>query len=438
MLDRRRLDVFFAALFRFMSLSSVLALASILLFVFLQGAGPFIFSTAPGIRIVPERIEEIRVNDVTYRNRTTFIHIPPEAVLVSINFSNGESLRVLEIGVNRAEKDPQKSISFIQSEGAEITYPQAYTYTASYPGPLPGVAAKVHILLPERPYSFFNFITGLEWRPAYNKVYGILPMIAGTILVSFAAIILGLPLALLSGVFLAEFVPQKTAFLVRSGIELLAGIPSVVYGFFGLMVIVPWVKKVFHAPSGNGLLAAALVLGVMILPTVITIAETSLRAVPDSIREASLSLGASKMQTAWAVVLPHARSGVLAGIILGISRAVGETMAVILVAGNSPQLIRGLTDSVRTLTATIALEMGYAEGRHSEILFSIGVVLFVFILILNSLILRYTRSDPETARASVRAPDRTPDQASAGVPTQAPVRVSVPAPLPAGQEREGG
>jgi phosphate transport system permease protein len=395
MFDRRRFDVFFAAVFRFMSLASVLALASILLFVFLQGAGPFVFSTAPGIRIIPEKIEEITVNGLSYRNHTTFIPVPPDAGIVSISFPGGESLRVLEIRVNEAEKDPQKSVSFIQSEGAEITYPQAYTYTVSYPGPLPGMAAKVHILLPEKPYGFLDFITGLEWRPAYNKVYGILPMIAGTILVSFAAIILGLPLALLSGVFLAEFVPQKTAFLIRSGIELLAGIPSVVYGFFGLMVIVPWVKKVFRVPSGNGLLAAALVLGVMILPTVITIAETSLRAVPDSIREASLSLGASKMQTAWAAVLPHAGSGVLAGIILGISRAVGETMAVILVAGNSPQLIRGLTDSVRTLTATIALEMGYAEGRHSEILFSIGVVLFVFIMILNSVILRLARRERE-------------------------------------------
>jgi phosphate transport system permease protein len=413
MFDRRWFDVFFAALFRFMSLSSVLALASILLFVFLQGVGPFIFSTAPGIRIVPERIEEIKVNGIVYRNHTTFIHIPPDTGLISIHFSGGESPRVLEIGVNKGEKDPQKSIDFIQSEGGEITYPQAYTYTVSYPGPLPGSSAKVHILLPEKPYGFFAFITGLEWRPAYNKVYGILPMIAGTILVSFAAIILGLPLALFSGVFLAEFVPQKTAFLIRSGIELLAGIPSVVYGFFGLMVIVPWVKKIFRVPSGNGLLAAALVLGVMILPTVITIAETSLRAVPDSIREASLSLGASKMQTAWAVVLPHARSGVLAGLILGISRAVGETMAVILVAGNSPQLIRGLTDSVRTLTATIALEMGYAEGRHSEILFSIGVVLFVFILILNSLILRYTRSGTETVTALTPASSQASGPAAA-------------------------
>jgi phosphate transport system permease protein len=375
-----------------MSLTSVLALASILIFVFVQGAGPFVSATAPGIRIVPERMEEITVNGVSYRDHTTFINVPPEAGTVYVSFSNGGASGALEIAVHKPEKDPEKMLEFTKNEGGgEVTYPQAYTYTVIYPGRLPGTTAKIHILLPEKPYGLINFITGLEWRPAYNKVYGILPMIAGTLIVSFGAVLLGLPLALLSGVFLAEFVPPKPASVIRSGIELLAGIPSVVYGFFGLMVVVPWVKNTFHAASGNGLLSAALVLGVMILPTVITIAETSLRAVPGSIREASLSLGASKMQTAWAVVLPHAGSGVMAGVILGISRAVGETMAVILVAGNSPQLVRGLTDSVRTLTATIALEMGYAEGRHSEMLFSIGVVLFALILILNSVILRVRR-----------------------------------------------
>ncbi|MDR2768782.1 MAG: phosphate ABC transporter permease subunit PstC [Treponema sp.] len=392
MFDRRRSDIFFAWLFRIMSLSSVLALASILVFVFVQGAGPFIFSTAKGIRIVPERIEEITVNGELYLNRTTFINIPPDTGTIFAGFSSGGSPRVLEIAVDNNEKNPEKALSFINSEGGEVTYPQAYTWTVTYPGAMPGMTARVHILLPERPYNFFNFLAGFEWRPAYNKLYGILPMIFGTVIVSFISILLGLPLALLSGVFLAEFIPPKPAAVIRSGIELLAGIPSVVYGFFGLMVIVPWVKNTFHVPSGNGLLAAAMVLGVMILPTVITIAETSLRAVPVSVREASLSLGASKMQTAWAVVLPHAKSGVMAGIILGISRAVGETMAVILVAGNSPQFIRGITDGVRTLTATIALEMGYAEGRHNEILFSIGVVLFVLILILNSVILLMRRN----------------------------------------------
>jgi len=157
------------------------------------------------------------------------------------------------------------------------------------------------------------------------------------------------------------------------------------------MVIVPFVRTTFNIPSGNTLLSAIIVLALMILPTVITIAETSLRAVPLSVREASLSLGASKMQTAWKVVLPHANSGVIAGVILGISRAVGETMAVILVAGNSPHLTFNPLKSARTLTSTIAMEMGYASGRHSEMLFSIGVTLFAIILILNTAILWYRR-----------------------------------------------
>jgi phosphate transport system permease protein len=216
-------------------------------------------------------------------------------------------------------------------------------------------------------------------------------MIAGTLLASFGAILLGVPIALLCAVFMAEFLPPQLASITRSGIELLAGIPSVVYGFFGLMVIVPLVRNIFHIPSGNTLLSAIIVLALMILPTIITIAETSLRAAPLSIREASLSLGASKMQTAWRVTLPHANSGVIAAVILGISRAVGETMAVILVAGNSPQLTLSPLESIRTLTSTIAMEMGYASGRHSEMLFSIGVVLFSIILILNSMILWFRR-----------------------------------------------
>ncbi|MDR1506527.1 MAG: phosphate ABC transporter permease subunit PstC [Treponema sp.] len=394
-MNRKRTDIFFTYLFRVMSLSSALALASILIFVFVQGAGPFIFSTARGIRIVPERMEEITINGETYLNRTTFINIPPGTSVIVARFRNGGSSGVLEIAVNEKERDPEKILTFTGYEGGEISSPQAYTWTASYPGPVPGVTSKIHVLLPERPYSLFRFIAGVDWRPAYNKQYGILPMITGTIVVSFISILLGLPLAIFSGIFLAEFVPPKPASVIRGGIELLAGIPSVVYGFFGLMVIVPWVKNTFHVPSGNGLLAAAMVLGVMILPTVITITETSIRAVPLSVREASLSLGASRMQTAWAVALPHAKSGVMAGIILGISRAVGETMAVILVAGNSPQFVRGITGSIRTLTATIALEMGYAEGRHNEMLFSIGVVLFVFILVLNSVILLVRRKAGE-------------------------------------------
>jgi phosphate transport system permease protein len=392
MSGRQRIDVFFKYLFTVTAFSSVLALGAILLFIFVQGAEPFVTSTAPGVQLVTERISEITVNGTTYGDTGSFIAIPKEADTVLLSFRGRDGVESLRFTVDRAEKDPEKQLRFETrtDDAAEISYPEAYTCTVEYPG-LPGMKQKIHILLPEPPYSPARFLGGLDWRPTYQKNYGIWPMILGTVLVSLGAILLGLPLGLLPALFLAEFVGDRPASLIRAGIELLAGIPSVVYGFFGLMVIVPWVKDTFHAASGNSLLSAVLVLSVMILPTIIAVAETSLRAVPPSFREASLALGASKMQTAWRVVLPHARSGVIAGIILGISRAVGETMAVILVAGNSAQLVNSPLDSVRTLTATIALEMGYSSGRHSQMLFSIGVTLFGFILILNSAILLIRR-----------------------------------------------
>jgi len=449
-MNRKQADVFFKYLFRTVSLFSVLALASILLFVFAQGIIPFLSSTASGIRLVPQNIDEITVNGETYQDHSGFINLPGDVKSVSIRFPQGgmfdsggeegwdwewddedtadeeefteeitleETLsddttddttaglslaedaasdaepaeEILEIVIDPSQKDPEKKITFVNNTGGEISYPEAYVCTVSWPGMIAAMEKKIHIILPEPPYSPAQFLTGLEWRPIKEKLFGVFPMIAGTILASLGAILLGVPVALLCAIFMAEFLHDKPAALLRGGIELLAGIPSVVYGFFGLMVIVPAVKAVFKVPAGNTLLSAIIVLALMILPTVITIAETSMRAVPLSLKEASLSLGASKMQTAWRVVLPHAQSGVIAGIILGISRAVGETMAVILVAGNSPQLTLNPLESVRTLTATIAMEMGYASGRHSEILFSIGVVLFIIILFLNSMILAFRR-----------------------------------------------
>jgi len=390
-------DVFFKYLFRMVALFSVLALGAILLFVFIQGALPFFHSTAQGIRLVPQRIDALTVNGETYIDHSSFINLPKGTEHISLTFPSVENDEVLEITINTLEKDPAKALTFSHNDNIEVSYPEAYVYTVSWPSAVKALEKRIHIILPEPPYNFFRFLSGLEWHPSRNKVFGIFPMIAGTLLASFGAILLGVPIALLCAVFMSEFLPPKFASLLRSGIELLAGIPSVVYGFFGLMVIVPAVKNVFRIPSGNTLLSAIIVLAIMILPTIVTIAETSLRAVPLSVREASLSLGASKMQTSWKVVLPHANSGVIAGIILGISRAVGETMAVILVAGNSPQLVFSPLQSVRTLTSTIAMEMGYASGRHSEMLFSIGVVLFSIILILNSMILWFRRRMEEKA-----------------------------------------
>ncbi|MDR3356400.1 MAG: phosphate ABC transporter permease subunit PstC [Spirochaetaceae bacterium] len=380
---RKKVDRFFAALVTVTSFVSVLALGAILLFVFVEGAQPFLFGTARGVRIVCERVDGLWVNGVFYSGEGT-VELPEGTRDIAISFAGVGAERGLYLTVDGSELT-------LAGGAAELANPEAYVYTAEFPGAMPGLAQKVHIILPEPPYSFFRFITGLEWRPTYQKVYGILPMIAGTVLASFGAILIGVPIGLLCAVFLAEFLPEKAAAPLRACIELLAGIPSVVYGFFGLAMLSPLVKNIFHTASGNCLLTAVIVLAVMILPTVITIAETSLRAVPQSQREASMALGASRMQTAWRVVLVHARSGVIAGVILGISRAVGETMAVILVAGNSVQFVDSPLDSVRTLTATIAMEMGYAQGRHGSILFSIGIVLFALILLLNASILLVRR-----------------------------------------------
>jgi len=388
---RKITDHFFRYLVSAVALVSVLALGAIVLFVFFQGSRTFFTATAPGIRLVPQRMADLTVNGERFLNHSGFIHLPEGTTHVTVSFPFAGETEILEFTFDASERDPERSVHFIQNETGNVTYPEAYVFTLSWPAAIAAMEPRLHILLPEPPYSFLAFVTGREWRPTILKLYGILPMIVASVMAAFGAILLGVPIALLCAVFMSEFLPDRFASIVRSGIELLAGIPSVVYGFFGLMVIVPAVREVFDIPAGNTLLSATIVLSLMILPTVTTIAETSLRAVPRSAREASLALGASKMQTAWRVVLPHANSGVIAGVILGMSRAVGETMAVILVAGNSPQLTVNPLESVRTLTATIALEMGYAAGRHSEMLFSIGVVLFSMILILNGVILAMRR-----------------------------------------------
>jgi phosphate transport system permease protein len=401
-LKRQHIDIFYKYLFRIIALFSILALGAILLSVFGQGLKPFFTPTAQNIRIVIQRIDELTVNGTIYQNHTTFIDIEKNTSSIIISFPSNDGENILDVTIHPSEKDPQRqlSITAIQqvpgNNEVNVNFTDKYVCTVRFPGTIAALEKKIHIILPEPPYNIGRFLTGLVWNPNPNfKIYGIFTMIAGTLLASFGAILIGVPIGLLCALFMSEFLPSKFASIIRSGVELLAGIPSVVYGFFGLMVIVPAVRTTFNVPAGNTLLSAMIVLSLMILPTVITIAETSLKAVPLSVREASLSLGASKMQTSWFVVLPHANSGVIAGIILGISRAVGETMAVILVAGNSPQLVKSPLESVRTLTATIAMEMGYASGRHSEMLFSIGVTLFIIILILNSLIL-WSRRQVET------------------------------------------
>lgn len=231
--------------------------------------------------------------------------------------------------------------------------------------------------------GFRNFLVSSDWDPAAGK-FGIYPMVVSSIWVTLGAMLIGGPLGVAGAIFLTEFVPRQVMRVIKPTIELLAGIPSVVYGFIGVMVLAPFIRAQMGG-AGLSLLAASVILGVMILPTIISISTDAIGAVPNSFREGSLALGATRWQTVHMVVLKAARSGILASIILGMGRAIGETMAVIMVAGNSVKVPHSALDSVRTLTANIAMEMGYATGRHRQALFATGVVLFAVIMILNSL-----------------------------------------------------
>lgn len=232
-----------------------------------------------------------------------------------------------------------------------------------------------------REIGLCDFLFGTRWKPA-NDLYGILPMIVGSVYVTAGALLIGVPVGILTAVFLARFCPKRLYRPLKAAVNLMAGIPSVVYGFFGLVVLVPFVRE-FFGGRGQSVLAASVLLGLMILPTIISVSEAALRAVPQSYYEGALALGASHERSVFAAVLPAAKSGVFAGVVLGIGRAVGETMAVKMVAGNQPVIPGGLLDGVRTLTANIVLEMGYSTDLHREALIATAVVLFALILVIN-------------------------------------------------------
>ncbi|HHV13977.1 MAG TPA: phosphate ABC transporter permease subunit PstC [Clostridiales bacterium] len=227
----------------------------------------------------------------------------------------------------------------------------------------------------------FRFLSGSQWEPS-NDIYGIFPMILGSLYVTAGAIIIGVPIGILTAVFMARFCPQKLYRIIKPSVDLLAGIPSVVYGFFGLMVIVPFIRD-FLGGSGSSMLAASVILGIMILPTIVNVSEAAIRAVPESYYEGSLALGATHERSVFFTVVPAAKSGIMAGVILGVGRAIGETMAVVMVAGNQAVIPSGVLKGLRTLTANIVLEMGYAADLHRGALIATAAVLFVFILIIN-------------------------------------------------------
>lgn len=232
--------------------------------------------------------------------------------------------------------------------------------------------------------GLWNMLSGKTWAPVDNPPqFGILPMILGSLYVTAGAIIIGVPIGVFTAVFMAYSCPKKIYPFLKGGINLLAGIPSVVYGFFGIAVIVPAIRNIFGG-TGSSILAAAILLGIMILPTIISICETAIRAVPKEYYQGAMALGGSHYYSVFFVVLPAAKSGVFTAIVMGIGRAIGETMAVIMVAGNQARMPNSMFRGVRTLTANIVLEMGYAADLHRNVLIATGVVLFVFILIINT------------------------------------------------------
>lgn len=252
-------------------------------------------------------------------------------------------------------------------------------------------------------YGFFNVFLGEEWRPS-KAIYGQWPMVVGSIYITLGALLMGVPLGILTAIFLAELAPKRIVSLViRPAIELLAGIPSVIYGLFGMTIIVPAIRAVaMKIPSyaedqtlssGYGILAGAIILSIMILPTIINIAEDAIRSVPNEYKEGSLALGATHWQTVYRVIVPAASSGILAGVVLGMGRAIGETMAIIMVAGNSPIIPHSIFSTVRSLTGNIAIEMAYSSGEHTQALFATGIILFIFIMLINSLAMAMTKRE---------------------------------------------
>lgn len=229
--------------------------------------------------------------------------------------------------------------------------------------------------------GFFEFLTGTSWKPGNNK-YGIFPMILGSIYVTGGALVIGVPVGVLMSIFMARFCPAKPYKILKPIVDLLAGIPSIVYGFFGLVVLVPYIREHFES-KGQSILCASVLLGIMILPTIIGASEPTIRAVDESYYEGALALGATHERSVFTVIVPAAKSGIFAAIILGVGRALGETMAVMMVVGNQPRVPDSILKGVRTLTTNIVMEMGYATDLHREALIATGVVLFAFILIIN-------------------------------------------------------
>ena len=247
-----------------------------------------------------------------------------------------------------------------------------------------------------RQIGLFQFLLGKVWDPTNTTTgaqYGILPFILTSVYGTAGAIVIGVPVGLLTAVFLAKVAPPKLAAVIRTAVQLLAGIPSVVYGLVGMMVLVPGLRKLFHIPDGSSLFAAIIVLAVMILPSIIKMSITALEAVPKEYEDASLALGATPEETYFRVSVPAAKSGIAAAVVLGVGRAIGEAMAVMMVAGHVPNMPTSLFQSVRFLTTAVASEMSYSSGLQKQALFSIALVLFLFIMLINAALNFFLKGD---------------------------------------------
>lgn len=380
-------------LFLLMATVSIISVFVIGFFVISNGVKPFIGPSSDTTIVYLEKFkatDQVRINGELITDFTDAVELTDGEH--TLQYQSSEGLQVVDFTIDSKNSDPAQTISFeTKPEDSSVNSKVKYTSVLTIEGKTPIFDRKISVVVPEPAYSIVDFLFGSDWRPTAQKLYGILPMIMGTLGVTIGALTVGVPIGILTGVYVAELAPKKVARVLRPAVELLAGIPSVVFGFFGLTVIVPLIQSIFGLASGTSMLAAIFILGVMILPTVISMTETSLRAVPNYYREGSLALGATQIQTIFSVTIRAARSGILTGIVLGIGRAVGETMAVILVAGNSPQIPDSILSPVRTMTATIALEMSYASGRQSEMLYAIGIVLFLFIVLLNLVIMRLNK-----------------------------------------------
>lgn len=364
---------------------SSLAILLIILFLFKEGAGLFhspeveegyvlaVNKENPVNRLSPEQIMQIFDGNITHWHE---VGGADEKILV-FRFSDLTNYYTEEELGDQFQYVPTKISELVASRPGIIAFfPDLYTASDFQGKIISGQTIK--------PSEFFE---GTEWYPTATPapIFGLVPLLAGTLLVSFGAILFSLPFGLAVAIYMAEIAGNRTRNLLKPVIELLAGIPSVVYGFFGLVVIVPLVQRTFDLPVGETALAGSVVLAIMALPTLITVAEDALRTTPRSMKEASLALGATQWQTIYKVVIPYALSGITSAIVLGIGRAIGETMAVLMVTGNAAIIPTSFFEPVRTIPATIAAELGEAPagGAHYEALFLLGAVLFLITLLLS-------------------------------------------------------